>query len=281
MNAILGVIGGSGVYDLPGLEGVRDETTASPWGTPSGPLRRGRIGATEVVFLARHGAGHRLSPSDVDYRANLDALKRAGVTHLVALSACGSFREDLAPGLCVTPDQYVDRTHRRPSSFFGAGCVAHVAFAEPTSPLLRARLNAAAAAEGVACRDGGTYLCIEGPQFSTRAESLAARAQGFDLVGMTAMPEAKLAREAEIPYATLALVTDYDCWHDGHAAVDVAAVVATLRANAANAARVIARLARDFPADPPPCPSGAETALDGAVMTAPSARDPALLGRLD
>lgn len=280
-KAVLGVIGGSGVYDLPGMEDVVERVVATPWGEPSDALKVGRIGRTEVVFLPRHGRGHRLSPSDINYRANIDALKRLGVTDLVALSACGSLKAELYPGLLVFPDQFVDRTHRRESSFFGAGCVAHVSMAHPVGPLLQARLVQAAADEDVPAVKGGTYICMEGPQFSSYAESQTWRAHGYDVIGMTNMPESKLAREAEITYATVAMVTDFDCWHPEHDAVDVAAVIATVKANAANAARLIARLALDFPAEREPCPVKSDRALDGAIMTAPSQRDPALLARLD
>ncbi|AWN50920.1 S-methyl-5'-thioadenosine phosphorylase [Methylobacterium sp. 17Sr1-1] len=281
VKAVLGVIGGSGVYDLPGLEDVREERITSPWGEPSDSLRIGRIGETEVVFLARHGRGHRLSPSGIDYRANIDVLKRAGVTDIVALSACGSFRQELYPGLFVLVDQFVDRTVGRTSSFFGNGCVAHVSMAHPVGPGLQARILAAAEAEEIAVRKGGTYVCMEGPQFSSYAESLNYKAQGYDVIGMTNMPEAKLAREAEITYATIAMVTDFDCWHPEHGAVDVASVVAVARANASKAARLVSRLARDFPAEREPCPAGSDRALDGAIMTAPTHRDPALMAKLD
>jgi 5'-methylthioadenosine phosphorylase len=280
-KAVLGVIGGSGVYDLPGLEDVREERVASPWGEPSDALRFGRIGSTEMVFLPRHGRGHRLSPSDIDYRANIDVLKRAGVTDLISVSACGSLRPDLQPGLFVLVDQFVDRTHRRESSFFGRGCVAHVSMAHPVGPLLQDRIAAAAEAEGIAIRRGGTYDCIEGPQFSSYAESTTYRGLGYDVIGMTAMPEAKLAREAEITYATVAMVTDYDCWHPDHDAVDVAAVLAVARANAASAARLVARVARDFPAEHEPCPVRSDRALEGAIMTAPAMRAPDLVAKLD
>jgi 5'-methylthioadenosine phosphorylase len=280
-TAILGVIGGSGVYDLPGLENIREERVASPWGEPSDALRIGRVGSTEVVFLPRHGRGHRYSPSDINYRANIDAMKRVGVTDIVSVSACGSFRQEFHPGLFVLADQFVDRTHKRESSFFGKGCVAHVSMAHPVSPLLQERLAAAAAAENLPFARGGTYLCIEGPQFSSYAESIAYRAQGYDVIGMTNMPEAKLAREAEIAYATIAMVTDFDCWHPDHDAVDVAAVMAVARENASKAARLIARVAQDFPAEHEPCPVRSDRSLDGAIMTAPSARDPELLRKLD
>ncbi len=280
-KAVLGIIGGSGIYDLPGLEDVREEVVASPWGEPSDVLRRGRIGATEIVFLPRHGRGHRIPPSEINYRANIDVLKRAGVTDLVSLSACGSFREDLAPGTFVLVDQFVDRTHLRASSFFGTGCVAHVSMAHPVGPRLADRLAGAARAEGIAVVRGGTYVCMEGPQFSSRAESLTYKGLGYDVIGMTAMPEAKLAREAEITYAILAMVTDYDCWHSDHEAVDVASVIAVMHANVDKARRLVARLAADFPAEREDCPVGAHRALDHAIMTAPSARDAALLAKLD
>jgi 5'-methylthioadenosine phosphorylase len=280
-KAIIGIMGGSGIYDLPGLEDLREEAVASPWGEPSDTLRRGRIGQTEVVFLPRHGRGHRLSPSGINYRANIDAMKRAGVTDLVSVSACGSFREDLAPGTFVLVDQFIDRTQGRASSFFGNGCVAHVSMAHPVAPRLQARIAEAAQAEDIACVRGGTYVCMEGPQFSSLAESLAYKNMGCDVIGMTAMPEAKLAREAEISYATIAMVTDFDCWHPGHDAVDVASVIRIVQENAAKAARLLARLIVDFPADHEPCPIGSDRALDAAIMTAPAARDPALLKKLD
>ncbi len=280
-KAIIGIMGGSGIYDLPGLEDLREDAVASPWGEPSDALRRGRIGQTEVVFLPRHGRGHRLSPSGINYRANIDAMKRAGVTDLVSVSACGSFREALAPGTFVLVDQFIDRTQGRASSFFGNGCVAHVSMAHPIAPRLQARIAEAAQAEDIACMRGGTYVCMEGPQFSSLAESLAYKNMGCDVIGMTAMPEAKLAREAEISYATIAMVTDFDCWHPGHDAVDVASVIRIVQENAAKAARLLARLITDFPADHEACPIGSDRALDAAIMTAPAARDPALLKKLD
>ncbi len=279
--AVLGVIGGSGVYDLPGLEEVREETIASPWGEPSDSLRIGRIGNTKVVFLARHGRGHRLSPSGINYRANIDVLKRAGVTDIISLSACGSFRNELHPGLFVLVDQFVDRTLARETSFFGNGCVAHVPFAHPVGPALQKRIAAAGEAEGISAYKGGTYVCMEGPQFSTLAESKYYKAAGYDVIGMTNLPEAKLAREAEITYATIAMVTDYDCWHTNHDAVDVASIVAVIRNNAEKAARLVSRVARDFPAEREPCPAGSHRALDGAIMTAPAYRDRSLVAKLD
>jgi 5'-methylthioadenosine phosphorylase len=234
-----------------------------------------------VVFLPRHDKGHRLSPSDINYRANIDVLKRAGVTDLVSLSACGSFKEELAPGTFVLVDQFVDRTHKRESSFFGKGLVAHVSMAHPVSPLLRSRIASAAAAEGIAAVRDGTYVCMEGPQFSTLAESLTYKQLGYSVIGMTNMPEAKLAREAEICYATVAMVTDFDCWHPGHDAVTVADIIKVLNANAGKAKRLVARLAKDFPREHEPCPIGSDRALDNALITAPEARDPELIGKLD
>ena len=237
-KAVLGIIGGSGIYDLPGLENVREEAVASPWGEPSAPLRRGEMAGLPIVFLPRHGPGHALSPSDINYRANIDVLKRAGVTDLVALSACGSFKEELPPGTFVLVDQFVDRTHKRESSFFGKGCVAHVSMAHPVSPLLVKHLAAAAEAEAIAFARGGTYLCMEGPQFSSLAESLTYKAQGYSVIGMTNMPEAKLAREAEICYASVAMVTDFDCWHPAHDAVTVQDIIRVLNSNAEKAKEI-------------------------------------------
>jgi len=280
-KSVLGIIGGSGIYDLPGLANVREEQIASPWGEPSAPLRIGEIAGLPVVFLTRHDKGHRLSPSDINYRANIDALKRAGVTDLVSLSACGSFKEDLPPGTFVLIDQFVDRTHKRESSFFGKGCVAHVSMAHPVSPRLRIHIAQAALAEGIEVVRDGTYVCMEGPQFSTLAESLTYRGLGYSVIGMTNMPEAKLAREAEICYATVAMVTDFDCWHPDHDAVTVQDIIKVLTANAEKAKRLVARLAHDFPREHEACPIGSDRALDTAIITAPEARDPALLKKLD
>ena len=279
-KAIVGIIGGSGVYHLPGLEDEREERVSTPWGEPSDSLRFGRIGGTEAVFLPRHGRGHRLAPDGINYRANIDALKQVGVTDLVSVSACGSFKDELPPGTFVIADQFLDRTVGRASSFFGNGCVAHVSMAHPVSPLLAARCLAAAQAEAIDVRNGGTYVCMEGPQFSSLAESLAYKAMGHDVIGMTAMPEAKLAREAELSYAIVAMVTDFDCWHPDHADVDVASIIAVIQANASNAARLVARLLRDFPAEHEVCPQGSDRALDKALITAPEARDPALMQKL-
>jgi 5'-methylthioadenosine phosphorylase len=280
-KSVLGVIGGSGIYDLPGLEKVRTRRIKSPWGEPSAPLRVGEIAGLPVVFLPRHDKGHRLSPSDINYRANIDVLKRAGVTDLISLSACGSFKEEMPPGTFVLVDQFVDRTHKRESSFFGKGCVAHVSMAHPVSPRLRIHLAAAAEAEGIAIARGGTYVCMEGPQFSTYAESMTYKTLGYSVIGMTNMPEAKLAREAEICYATVAMVTDFDCWHPDHDAVTVQDIIRVLTTNADKAKALVARLAKDFPREHEPCPIGSDRALDTALITAPEARDPELLKKLD
>jgi 5'-methylthioadenosine phosphorylase len=280
-QAVLGIIGGSGIYDLPGLEDAREEVIASPWGEPSAPLRRGSIAGLPIVFLPRHDKGHRLSPSDINYRANIDVLKRAGVTDLISLSACGSFKEELPPGTFVLVDQFVDRTHKRESSFFGKGCVAHVSMAHPVSPRLRLHLAAAAESESIAIASGGTYLCMEGPQFSTLAESMTYKQLGYSVIGMTNMPEAKLAREAEICYATVAMVTDFDCWHPDHDAVTVQDIIRVLNTNADTAKRLVARLARNFPREHELCPIGSDRALDAALITAPEAREPELLRKLD
>ena len=280
-KAVLGVIGGSGIYDLPGLEQKQEKVIASPWGDPSGPLLTGEIDGLPIVFLSRHDKGHRLSPSDINYRANIDVLKRSGVTDLVSLSACGSFKENLPPGTFVLVDQFVDRTHKRESSFFGKGCVAHVSMAHPVSPRLRIHIAEAARVEDIGIVRDGTYVCIEGPQFSTLAESLTYKNLGYAVIGMTNMPEAKLAREAEICYATVAMVTDFDCWHPDHDAVTVQDIIKVLIANAEKGTRLVARLARDFPREHEPCPIGSDRALDNALITAPEARDPELLKKLD
>ena len=279
-KAVLGIVGGSGIYDLPGLEEVTERRMPTPWGEPSDALRFGRVGSTEVVFLPRHGRGHRYSPSDINYRANIAALKQAGVTDLVSFSACGSYREELTPGTFVLVDNFVDRTVHRVSSFFGAGCVAHVPFAHPVGPALQALVARAADAEGITCKRGGTAVCMEGPQFSTLAESLAYRAAGYDIVHMTSMPEAKLAREAEITYAVVAMVTDFDCWHPTHDAVEVSVLLEVMEENRGRAQRLFGRLARDFPAEHVPCPVGSDRALEGAILTRPESRDPELVAKL-
>lgn len=280
-QAVLGIIGGSGLYDLPGLEDVEERIVSTPWGEPSDALCIGRVGDTRIVFLPRHGRGHRIPPGEINYRANIDALKRAGVTDLVSFSACGSFREELPPGMFVLVDDFVDRTVRRTSSFFGTGCVAHVSLAHPVGPALQDLVARAAEAEGIAYRRGGIAVCMEGPQFSTRAESSGYRAAGYDVIHMTSMPEAKLAREAEITYAVVAMVTDFDCWHPGHDAVEVATLIRVMGENRERAQRLFARLAREFPRERVPCPVGSHRALDGAILTAPEHRDPALLAKLD
>jgi 5'-methylthioadenosine phosphorylase len=280
-KAVLGIIGGSGIYELPGLGKLRTRKVKTPWGEPSDALRSGEIDGLKVVFLPRHGSGHTRAPSDINYRANIDALKRAGVTDLVSLSACGSFKEELSPGTFVLVDQFVDRTHRRESSFFGKGCVAHVSMAHPVSPRLADRVAVAALAENIKLARGGIYVCIEGPQFSSYAESISYKNLGYAVVGMTNMPEAKLAREAEICYASVAMVTDYDCWHPDHDAVTVQDIIDVLTANAESGKRLVARLARDFPREHEPCPVGSDRALDTAIITAPKSRDRRLLKKLD
>ncbi|HEY7998768.1 MAG TPA: S-methyl-5'-thioadenosine phosphorylase [Pseudolabrys sp.] len=280
-KSVLGIIGGSGIYDLPGLENVREERIASPWGEPSGALRIGEIAGLPVVFLPRHDKGHRLSPSDINYRANIDILKRAGVTDLVSLSACGSFKEELPPGTFVLIDQFVDRTYKRESSFFGKGLVAHVSMAHPVSPRLRLHIDEASGKIGLPVVRGGTYVCMEGPQFSTYAESITYKTLGYSVIGMTNMPEAKLAREAEICYATVAMVTDFDCWHPKHDAVTVQDIIKVLLENAGRAKALVVQLAQDFPREHEPCPIGSDRALDTALITAPEARDPELIKKLD
>ena len=280
-KTVLGIIGGSGVYDLPGLENAEWRRVDSPWGEPSDELRIGHINGLEMVFLPRHGRGHKLSPTDINYRANIDVLKRCGVTDLISVSACGSFREDLPPGTFVFADQFIDRTFARDKSFFGRGCVAHVSMAHPVSPGLVSRLEQAAIDENIEHNRGGTYLAMEGPQFSSLAESKLYRSWGCDVIGMTAMPEAKLAREAELCYAICAMVTDFDCWHEDHDHVEVADLIKVLMKNAEKAARLITRFANDFPHQHPPCANGTDRALEVALITAPEARDLALMAKLD
>jgi 5'-methylthioadenosine phosphorylase len=279
--SVLGIIGGSGFYNLPGLSNARWETVTSPWGAPSDQVLFADIDGLPVRFLPRHGRGHKFSPSEINYRANIDAMKRAGVTDLVSISACGSLKEHLAPGVFVLVDQFIDRTFAREKTFFTSGMVGHVSLADPVSPLLLDELERAIKTEGISYQRGGTYLVMEGPQFSTRAESNLYRSWGCDVIGMTNMPEAKLAREAELCYATVAMVTDYDCWHSDHAAVDVAAVIKVMKGNTEAAQRLVVALAKHFPRVHPPCPIGSDTALSVAMITAPEARDPALLAKLD
>ncbi len=280
-KAIIGVIGGSGLYDLPGLEQRQELAVETPWGAPSGKLVKGVINGTNIVFLARHGVGHTLSPSQINYRANIDAMKRAGVTDLVSISACGSFREEMPPGHFVLVDQFIDRTINREKSFFGEGCVAHVALADPVSPLLVDRLVVAANKQEITYTKGGTYLVMEGPQFSTRAESHMYRSWGCDVIGMTNMPEAKLAREAEICYATVAMVTDFDCWHEDHNDVDITSIIKVMKTNSANAARLVAALAQDFPEQHEPCPLGSDKALEYAIITRPEDISSEMVVKLD
>jgi 5'-methylthioadenosine phosphorylase len=280
-KSVLGIVGGSGLYDIPVLRNVHWQAVTSPWGTPSDEILFAELDGLPIRFLPRHGRGHKVPPSAINFRANIDALKRAGVTDLVSVSACGSLQQELPPGHFVLVDQFIDRTFAREKSFFGSGCVAHVSLADPVSPALVDQIESATRAENIACTRGGTYLVMEGPQFSTRAESKLYRSWGCDVIGMTNMPEAKLAREAEICYATVAMVTDYDCWHGDHAEVDVASVIKVLHANIDKAHRMIVRLARDFPREHPPCPIGSDRALDVAIITPPEARDAMLLRKLD
>lgn len=281
MKAVLGIVGGSGIYELPALSDLEILTVKSPWGETSAPLKRGRIGKTEIVFLPRHGIGHFIPPSEINYRANIDALKRAGVTDLISLSACGSLRDDFAPGTFVLVDQFIDQTRDRHSSFFGTGCVAHVSMADPVSPNLVQRLENAALSLGIPIQRGATCLVMEGPQFSTRAESHLYRKLGIDVIGMTVMPEAKLAREAELTYALLAMVTDYDCWHEAQKTVDAHHVLSVMKRNVDGAQNILTQLAKDFPLEHELCPSGTDRGLDQAIVTAPEARDPVLLKKLD
>jgi 5'-methylthioadenosine phosphorylase len=280
-ESVLGIIGGSGFYNLPGLEHARWEKVMTPWGAPSDEILFAEIGGLPIRFLPRHGRGHPVPPSAINFRANIDALKRAGVTDLVSISACGSLKEEFAPGHFVLVDQFVDRTFAREKSFFGPGLVAHVSVADPVSPLLVDAIETAAKAEAISHTRGGIYLVMEGPQFSTRAESNLYRSWGMDVIGMTNMPEAKLAREAEICYATVAMVTDYDCWHDDHAAVDVASIIAVMQSNTEKAQRLVTSLAKNFPREHPACPIGSDRALDVALITAPDARDASLVRKLD
>ncbi len=280
-KTVLGIVGGSGIYDLPGLEDAEWVAIDSPWGRPSDALRIGTIDGLTVVFLPRHGRGHRVPPSEINFRANIDVLKRAGVTDLVSISAVGSLKEELSPGTFVLVDQFVDRTFAREKSFYETGFVAHVSVADPVSPLLVDAVEAAARAEGIRHVRGGTYLVMEGPQFSSLAESRLYRQWGCDVIGMTNMPEAKLAREAELCYATVAMVTDYDSWHPDHGSVDITQIIRVLHENRDRAQGLVARLARTIPREHPPCPIGSDTALEYAVMTAPEMRDPDLVAKLD
>jgi 5'-methylthioadenosine phosphorylase len=278
---VLGIIGGSGVYDIDGLEWSEWQTVRGPWGEASDQLLFGRYGGVDMVFLPRHGRGHVQTPTSINYRANIDAMKRAGVTDIISVSACGSLKEELPPGTFVIVDQFIDRTFAREKSFFGPGLVAHVPLAHPVCPALATALEEAATTENIRHARGGSYLCIEGPQFSTLAESHLYRTWDCSVIGMTAMPEAKLAREAEIPYALVAMVTDYDCWHPEHEHVTVDAVIKVLTANAANARKLVCAVATRLGPERQPSPLGLETVLDVAIMTAPDKRDPSLVAKLD
>jgi 5'-methylthioadenosine phosphorylase len=275
---VLGVIGGTGLYDIEGLENRRSERVSTPWGEPSEQLEFGTLGGVQLVFLPRHGRGHRITPTHINFRANIHALKAAGCTDVLAISAVGSLKEDLPPGTFVAVDQYIDRTFAREKSFFGVGVAAHVSMAHPVCPRLAALAAEAAREAGADVVEGGTYLCMEGPQFSTKAESLLYRSWGCDVIGMTAMPEAKLAREAELPYAAVCMVTDYDCWHEEVGPVELGHVLAVMRDNAAKARELVRRLAVKL--DGPREPSPIDTCLDGAIITAAGARDPELVRKL-
>ena len=278
---VIGVIGGSGIYEIEGLSNTRWERVTSPFGEPSDALLFGDLEGQPMVFLPRHGRGHKLPPNGVNYRANIDALKRSGVTDILSLSAVGSFREEFSPGTFVLVDQFIDRTIQRDKSFFGPGLVAHVSMAHPVCARLADALAEAAESVDVTAVRGGTYLAMEGPQFSSLAESELYRTWGCDVIGMTNMPEAKLAREAEICYATVAMVTDYDCWHPDHDHVQVADIIRVLNANADHAralVRAVAPVLRDRPVV---CSAGCDHALDAAIITAPEARDPTMAAKLD
>jgi 5'-methylthioadenosine phosphorylase len=278
---IIGIIGGSGLYQIDGLPNADWRRVESPFGATSDEFCFGTLDGQPVVFVPRHGRGHVLPPSDINFRANIDALKRCGVTDILSLSAVGSLREDLAPGDFVVIDQFIDRTFARETSFFGPGCVAHVSMAHPVCGRIGDAVAAAAPHAGISVKRGGTYLVIEGPQFSTLAESELYRSWRCDVIGMTNLPEAKLAREAEICYATVAMVTDYDCWHPGHAAVSVDMILTVLNANAANARALVREVVPLIARRREPCRQGCQHALEHALITAPERRDPALLARLD
>jgi 5'-methylthioadenosine phosphorylase len=278
MSWTIGIIGGSGLYAVDGIEDGRWQTVETPWGAPSDAIFTGRVGHVGVAFLPRHGRGHRIAPSELNARANIDAFKRLGVTDVLAVSSVGSLAEDRPPGSFTVVDQFIDRTRGRPSSFFGTGLVAHVSMADPVCPRLSALAVEAARAAGADVSDGGTYLAMEGPQFSTRAESRLYRQWGCDVIGMTAMPEAKLAREAELPYALVGMVTDYDSWREDEAGVDVAQVIAQLGANAAKARAMVMHLLRSLPAERAASPI--DTCLDAALITAPGVRDEDMMAKL-
>jgi len=278
----IGIIGGSGVYDIDGLEGAEWTSVETPWGAPSDSILTGTLNGVGMAFLPRHGRGHVHSPTTVPYRANIDALKRLGVTDVVSVSACGSFREEMAPGDFVVVDQFIDRTFAREKSFFGTGCVGHVSVAHPTCDRLSDACEAAARDAGITVHRGGTYLAMEGPQFSSMAESKMYRdSWGCDVIGMTNMPEAKLAREAELCYASVAMITDYDSWHPDHGAVDIAEIIATLTGNADKGRALVSRLPALLGADRAVCLCGCDRALEFAILTAPEARDPEVIAKLD
>jgi len=280
LTKYLGIIGGSGLYDIPGLKNSEWVHVASPWGDPSDAILTGQLGGVPIAFLPRHGRGHIHSPTTVPYRANIDALKRLGVTDVVSISACGSFRDHMPPGDFVVVDQFIDRTFAREKSFFGTGCVAHVSVAHPTCAALSGACVTAGKSAGVTMHDGGTYLAMEGPQFSSQAESHMYRAWGCDVIGMTNMPEAKLAREAELHYASVAMITDFDSWHPDHGAVDVSDVIKTLQGNGSKARDLVVALCNEL-ANASPCDAGCDTALTHAIMTSVEQRDPALIAKLD
>ncbi|MGB0799400.1 MAG: S-methyl-5'-thioadenosine phosphorylase [Planktomarina sp.] len=281
-ETMIGVIGGSGVYDIDGLQNPTWQQVETPWGAPSDEIMTGTLNGAKMAFLPRHGRGHVHTPTSVPYRANIDALKRLGVTDVISVSACGSFRETMAPGDFVIVDQFIDRTFAREKSFFGPGCVGHVSVAHPTCPRLSDACETAARATGINVHRGGTYLAMEGPQFSTLAESKMYReVWGADVIGMTNMPEAKLAREAELCYASVAMITDYDSWHPDHGEVDVTQIIKTLMGNADKAREMVAALPSLLGAMRTPCPHGCDRALEYAILTAPDARDPAMVGKLD
>ncbi len=278
---MIGVIGGSGVYDIEGLEGAEWRQVETPWGVASDAILFGTLDGVDMAFLPRHGRGHIQTPSSINYRANIDALKRSGVTDVISVSACGSFREQMAPGDFVIVDQFIDRTFAREKSFFGPGLVGHVSVANPTCPRLSEACFQAATAEGITVHNGGTYLAMEGPQFSSLAESRMYREQwGADVIGMTNMPEAKLAREAELCYASVAMITDYDSWHPDHGEVDVTKIIATLMGNADKARGLVKRLPALLGADRALCPHGCDRALEYAILTAPGSRDVAMIEKL-
>jgi len=278
---VIGVIGGSGVSDLDGLENTRWERVESPFGAASDEFLFGELAGQRIVFLPRHGRGHRIPPGELNFRANIDALKRAGVTEIISVSACGSLKEDLPPGAFVIADQFIDRTIDRAKSFFGTGLVAHVGLGHPVCARLGDALEAAAKDLDIPHQRGGTYLAMEGPQFSTLAESELYRTWGCDVIGMTNMPEAKLAREAEICYATVAMVTDYDCWHPDHDHVTVDAIITVLLANADKARALVKSVSPALSGRTVTCPHGCHTALGDAIITAPDARDPDMVKKLD